>query len=137
MDKEAALKPNITVYYDGLCHLCSREVGHYQRMKGAENIHFVDITEAAFDAGKEGLNPVEIHKTMHVRDKNGKIVLGIDAFISIWNELPSLRFLVPIASFRAVHFILKTLYAGFARIRPLLPRKSCENSPYCEIKYKS
>lgn len=123
---------NISVYYDGLCHLCSREISHYMKMKGAENIEFVDITDSLFDAVAVGLDPIQVHKSMHVRDRSGMIFTGVDAFICIWKELPALRFLVPLARSAPLYSILKIFYAIFAKIRPFLPRKSCESSPYCE-----
>lgn len=127
---------HITVYYDGLCHLCSREINHYRTMAGAENIQFIDITSNDFDAAKENLDPHEIHRNMHVRDRQGELRLGVDAFICIWNELPALRFLAKLAKTGAIHSVLEVLYAGFAKVRPFLPRKSCDNSPYCEIHTK-
>lgn len=130
MDQNAKL----TVFYDGLCHLCSREIKHYRGMRGAENIVFVDITGPGFSAKDEGLDPVEVHKSFHVRDRDGRIVSGVDAFICIWDELEVLRFLAPVARWFPVHTLLKVLYGAFALVRPLLPRKSCEGSPYCETK---
>lgn len=125
---------NISVYYDGLCHLCSREIGHYRGMRGAESIRFVDITAGDFNALKEGVDPRAIHRVMHVKDVSGDLHTGVDAFLRIWAELPALRFFIPLARFGPVNLLLRAAYAGFARIRPLLPRKSCEASPYCETK---
>jgi predicted DCC family thiol-disulfide oxidoreductase YuxK len=94
----------------------------------------MDITSELFHASEEGLDPLAVHRTMHVKKKDGGLALGVDAFIAIWAELPALRFLVPLASFRPIHFLLELFYDFFSRIRPYLPRKSCENSPFCESK---
>lgn len=126
------MKNQVTVYYDGLCRLCSREINHYRGMRGAEALRFIDITSPDFDAPREGVDPVEVHKTMHVRDASGRLHLGVDAFICIWDQLPSLRFLVPVARTVPIHWVLRGFYAVFASVRPWLPRKSCESSPYCE-----
>lgn len=128
---------NIKVYYDGLCHFCSREIDHYKKLKGAENLQFIDITNAAFDPVAENLDPHEVHKSLHVRDVKGQLHVGVDAFIRIWSELAGFKRLVPIAKARPVYAVLKFFYAGFAKIRPLLPRKSCDTSPYCEVHSKS
>lgn len=132
----AASSTEISVYFDGLCHLCSREIRHYQKMNGAERIRFVDITDAAFDAAGEGLDPVAVHRHLHAREKDGSLKTGVDAFFCIWNQLPALRFLVPIARFAPIYYTLVFLYAAFARVRPFLPRRSCDASPYCEWKQK-
>lgn len=127
----------ITVYYDGLCHLCSREINHYKTMSGSEKIQFVDITSALFSAKKEGLNPQAIHKIIHVRDQSGNIKLGVDAFICIWQQLPALSIAAKLAEIKLIKFFLRFFYAIFAIIRPWLPKKSCQNSPFCETNTKS
>ena len=124
-----------SVYFDGLCHLCSREIGHYQKMRGASRLLFVDITGPNFDSAREGLDPVAVHRELHVKDANGIVHTGVGAFIVIWSQLDSLRWLVPIASFKPVRLLLNLLYSAFAKARPLLPRKSCAASPYCEAKH--
>jgi len=123
----------ITVYYDGLCQLCSREIEHYKKMDGASNILFVDITSSGFEAEAEGLDPHKIHQSLHVRDANGQIHIGVEAFIVIWSQLNSLKKIAPLASFGPVKRTLEAGYFLFAKIRPLLPRKKCSDSPYCEV----
>lgn len=125
----------ITVYYDGLCQLCSREIEHYKKMDGAINIAFVDITSLGFDAAAEGLDPHKIHQSLHVRDTSGQIHTGVAAFITIWSQLNSLKKIVPFASFGPVKKTLEAGYFLFAKFRPLLPRKKCADSPYCEVKF--
>lgn len=129
-------KTNLTVYFDGLCHLCSREIEHYRKMKGAERIQFVDITGSSFDAAKEGLDPKRVHKTLHARDESGKMHLGVDAFVQIWERLDSLSWLAATAKLKPVHLALRGAYALFALARPWLPRKGCEASPFCELRPK-
>jgi predicted DCC family thiol-disulfide oxidoreductase YuxK len=124
----------VTVYYDGLCQLCSREIAHYKKMRGADNIHFLDITNADFDAKREDLDPIKVHQTIHAKDQNGKIHLGVDAFLLIWSQLNAMKFLPPLASLWPIKKSLDGGYFVFAKLRPYLPRKSCADSPYCEIK---
>lgn len=45
----AAISKTLSVYFDGLCPLCSREIGHYRKAVGNENISFVDITHVDFN----------------------------------------------------------------------------------------
>ncbi len=127
----------IKVYYDGLCHLCSREIEHYKTMKGAEGILFVDITSSGFDVAAEGLDPHRIHKSLHVRDEKGNISTGVEAFIVIWSQLHRLKKIVPVASFTPIKRTLEAGYFLFAKVRPLLPRKKCADSPYCEVNFSS
>lgn len=125
----------ITVYYDGLCQLCSREINHYKKMDGAHNIAFVDITSVGFSAEAESLDPLKVHQSLHVRDAQGKVHVGVEAFIAIWSQLNSLKKIVPLASFGPIKKVLEAGYFLFAKVRPLLPRKQCSESPYCEVKF--
>ncbi len=124
------------IYYDGLCKACSLEINHYRKQKGAEFFNFVNITTSDFEPQNHGLDPFKVHKVMHVRDRNGNLKEGVDAFRAIWNELPRYRFLVRLSDYRAVRAILELGYRGFIQIRPYLPRRKaedCSASPYCDL----
>ena len=126
----------VTVYYDGLCPLCSREIEHYRVQEGSDKLAFVDITEPEFDAKQVGLDPLQVHQVMHVRRADGSLATKVDAFITIWNELPRYRVLASLARSKAVRPFLDIGYFGFSKIRPYLPRRKdrCKESPYCEMK---
>ena len=125
-----------SVYFDGLCPLCSREIDHYRKQRGAERLRFIDITASDFNAQAEGVDPVAVHKEMHVKTSDGRLVTGVDAFIEIWKVLPRYGFAARLAQRSLIKPVLDFGYMIFATVRPYLPRKSqgCEASPYCEIK---
>jgi predicted DCC family thiol-disulfide oxidoreductase YuxK len=125
----------LSIYYDGLCHLCSREIDHYRKQEGSNQFRFVDITHVDFDALKEGVDPVKVHKVMHVKNNKG-IYTGVDSFIEIWRYLPKYKTAAVVAENPMIKLILKAGYSVFAVIRPYLPKKEadCNQSPYCEIK---
>lgn len=127
-------KTKAKVFYDGLCRVCAAEIQTYQKMKGAEAIDFVDITLPSFDAKKEGLDPFLVHKELHGKDEEGNWHVGVAAFIMIWARLPSLKWLSRWAQKAWLNSFLQMNYKVFVKIRPYLPRKSCEESPYCPIK---
>lgn len=124
-----------TVYFDGLCPLCSREIDHYRKARGSDHLRFIDITHAGFDAAKEGVDPVQVHQVMHVRDQNGKLATGVDAFIEIWKVLPGYNWAARLANRTVPRGLLTVGYYIFAKIRPYLPRKTadCSASPFCGI----
>ncbi len=132
-------KDNIlNVYYDGFCMLCSREIEHYKKQKGSDAIMFTDITSQNFDPIKEGVDPVLVHKIMHVKNSRGELRTGVDAFIEIWEHLPKYKKMAKLAKKSPIKKALNFGYQVFAILRPYLPRKSneCETSPYCERKIK-
>jgi len=124
------------VFFDGLCVVCSAEISQYKKMAGSENINFVDITEPSFNALDERLDPYKINIELHSIDQNGQIHVGVDTFILIWNQINSLKWLARLAQMPFFKKILTLSYHLFIKIRPFLPRKSCESSPYCAIDSK-
>lgn len=122
------------IYFDGLCHLCSREIDHYRKQKSAERLRFVDITSPEFDAVKERLDPFRVHREMHVRRSDGSLAIGVDAFLAIWDVLPRYRFAARWGRRTWANRVLRLGYQAFVQIRPYLPRKKadCSKSPYCE-----
>ena len=130
----------ITVYYDGLCKVCSKEINHYRKQSGADAISFVDICSSNFDARSEGLDPARVHQVMHVRRQDGTLAVKVDAFIEIWSVLPRFKWLAKAARWSPVNAGLNLGYVGFTMIRPFLPRYAnpadCQESPYCDVKVK-
>lgn len=124
----------IKVYYDGLCVVCSSEINHYKKMNGSKNIDFIDITSSDFRADVEGLNPQKVHEELHAKDARGQLHVGVDAFILIWSSIDKLKWLSKAAQKSLIKKILQANYSLFVKIRPYLPRRSCETSPYCETK---
>lgn len=126
----------LTVYYDGLCILCSREIEHYKKQLGSDQIQFIDITADSFSPEKEGVNPFLVHKIMHAKKADGTLVTRVDAFVEIWKLLPKYHWMIKWTKNKVVRKSMDIGYEVFAKIRPYLPKrkKNCEDSPYCEIK---
>ena len=122
------------IYFDGLCKACSAEINHYRKLPGSESFDFVDITSLTFKPEDHGLDPVKVHKVMHVRDSNGVLHEGVDAFVTIWKEIPRYHFLARLSKKQFIRWTLEQGYKAFVVIRPYLPRKKldCSESPYCE-----
>ncbi len=130
--------PKVTVYFDGLCVLCSTEINHYRKSRGSERISFVDICAPGFDPKAHGLDPKAVHKVMHVRRADGTLATKVDAFITIWSTLPGYWILAKTARLGLVRFFLNIGYHFFVLVRPYLPRRkadiyACAESPYCDI----
>ena len=45
----------LTIFYDGSCHLCFREVSHYFQKDNKNLLIGVDISSLGFDSEKYGL----------------------------------------------------------------------------------
>ena len=123
----------VSLYYDGLCRVCSREIEHYRGLHGADQINFVDIADPKFDAEAHGLGGRDVNREIHARDVDGSLHVGVDAFVLIWSKLNAFRWLSKIARRQPAHGLLSVAYAGFVRLRPYLPRKPCAPDGTCRI----
>jgi predicted DCC family thiol-disulfide oxidoreductase YuxK len=118
----------VTLFYDGLCPLCSREVAHYRKHTPEGAILFVDITEPAFDAAAHGFDLAAAHRRLHAR-VGDEIVTGVAAIVAVWEAIPRYRWAARLGRLAGVSLLLSLGYAVFVRIRPLLPRRKM---PLCE-----
>src|SRR4051812_39261516 len=98
--------PTLTLYYDGLCHLCSREVAYYRRRAaGDPSVVFLDIAAPGFDPAAHGLDAAAIHREMHV--KVGESVLtGVKAFLALWQRVPGFAWMARLGRLPGVYHVL-------------------------------
>jgi predicted DCC family thiol-disulfide oxidoreductase YuxK len=114
----------LTVYYDGLCRVCSWEVRHYYEARGvADRVEIVDYTSPDFDAAAEGLDRAALDRYLHVRRPDGRVCVGVEAFIALWEVVPGFGWLARLAGSPVLNPLFRAAYAGFVRVRPYLPRR--------------
>jgi predicted DCC family thiol-disulfide oxidoreductase YuxK len=106
-----------TIYYDGACPVCSREIAHYRGSKGAERLAFVDVS-AAGDPAPDLPREIALAR-MHVRLANGQLVSGAAAFSALWRSLPGWRWLGRFAGLPGVRQVAEWGYRGFLNLRML------------------
>ena len=107
----------ITVYYDGLCGLCSKEINHYRRIAPAGHFEWADIASDESRCSELGVSQSRALEVIHVRDDNGAIHTGLAAFVVMWWALPRWRWLAVIANTPGIHWLGERIYARFARWR--------------------
>lgn len=116
-----------TVYFDGACPLCRREIEHYRGLEGSASIVWVDAATCDPAAFGDGLSRTDALSRLHVRQADGSLASGAAAFASIWARLPAYRWLAGVASRAWTLKILDAGYSAFLRLRPLWRRS--ERSP--------
>lgn len=107
----------ITVFYDGDCKLCRREITHYERLADSKKFRWVDINSSPDALKKRNISTTDALKKLHVEDKYGNIKIGVDAFITIWKNIPEWRLLATFASLPVINEITKIAYKKFAKRR--------------------
>ena len=64
-----------------------------------------------------GISLADGLRLLHAMDQNGKIHVGVDAFILIWSQLSNWIWLGRIVSLPVIRPIINKLYVKFADIR--------------------
>ncbi|MEK9887987.1 MAG: DUF393 domain-containing protein [Gammaproteobacteria bacterium] len=104
----------ISVFFDGKCNLCSKEIDYYQRIAPKNTFNWVDITKTPGELDKFEIKLSDGLRLMHVADSNGNIFTGVDAFIIMWKQIKYWKFLGLFVSLPIVKQIAKLLYQYFA-----------------------
>lgn len=108
-----------TVYFDGDCPICSREIATYRQSRGGDAIDWVDASRCDDAALSTGLDRASALQRFHVRGADGTLISGAAAFVEIWKHLPAFNWLARIGARPRVLAVLDTLYAGFLHLRRL------------------
>jgi len=103
-----------TVFYDGKCGLCSKEIDHYRKIAPQGVFHWQDVTQSAEELEKRGISLAESLRLLHATDAEGKLHIGVDAFILIWSQLDRWRLLGRIVALPPVRKVADLLYIAFA-----------------------
>ena len=114
----------LTVLYDGACPLCRREIGVY---RGLQPLHsdspvcFADVNDAALPL-PPGTTREQLLARFHVRDRDGELLSGAQAFLALWAALPGWRWLALAGRMPGAAWVMEHGYRFFLRWRPMLQR---------------
>lgn len=124
MDK-ASVKANnqVTVYFDGSCPLCRREIGFYKNSAGADQIRWEDISRVLDGQVAGDLSCQQAMARFHVRAADGSLKSGAAAFVELWLSLKNWYWLGWMFAHPPGVWFLEKCYVGFLRIRPAIQRR--------------
>ena len=112
----------LTVYYDGACPLCRREIAFISsRMKDGDAA-FLDISDGAGEKLGPDLDRETALKRFHIRLSNGTLLSGASAFAEIWKKTPGLGWLGHLVSQPSLTPSFDWLYSRFLIVRPWFQR---------------
>ncbi|WP_153771555.1 DUF393 domain-containing protein [Labrenzia sp. CE80] len=107
----------LTVYYDGKCGLCAREIAFFQKRKANNPIRWNDVARAPETLADSGLSQAEALMFMRVADNKGRIHGGLDAFVLLWGQFRGWRLLARLLQLPLLHPLASRLYRLFAKLR--------------------
>jgi predicted DCC family thiol-disulfide oxidoreductase YuxK len=117
MPADATNPPRLTVYYDGGCPLCRREIDTYRRRPGAEACAWIDASRSDDAALGPGLTREAALARLHVRDASGRLASGARGFAALWQALPGTAWLGRLATAGPMPWLLEGAYRGFLVLR--------------------
>ena len=106
----------VEVYYNSACPVCKAGISAQQGKMSACNVQWKDVHSES-EARKE--LPVELEKVrerLHVRDKDGRWQVGIDAFIALWSKSPTQKWKARLLSLAIIRPVARLAYNVFARV---------------------
>lgn len=109
-------EPGLTVWYDGACPLCAREIALMRRLDEEGRVCFVDLETAP----ETPLPRQAMLERFHVSTLDGATQSGAAAFAELWRQLPALRPLGRLASWPPLLAVLERAYRVFLKLRPRL-----------------
>jgi predicted DCC family thiol-disulfide oxidoreductase YuxK len=108
----------LTVFHDGSCPLCRREIGLARRV--TESVEFIDVSRAGTNEIVPGLRGDVAMQRFHVRRADGEILSGAAAFIEMWSHAPRLKWMRQVARHRWLVWLLDKVYGLFLYLRPAI-----------------
>ncbi len=113
----------LTVFFDGACPICDREIAFMRRLDKRLLLIFCDFSRPNYDPTSIDISPIELGRIIHARWSDGTIITGVDVFRAMW-EAVGLGFLVRLTRFSLVEPLVVKAYAWFARNRLRLTGRS-------------
>lgn len=108
--------PEVEVFFDGGCSLCSREIALLRRLDRRDRVLWTDIDAPGFDASPLGTDRDTLMRRIHGRLPGGEWIEGVEVFRRTWSAI-GLGWLVPLTRLPGVRHLLDGSYVLFARWR--------------------
>ena len=123
----------LTIFFDGACPICAREIALMKRLDRRRQLAFCDFSRPDYDAVSIGFAPSELGRVIHARWADGSVLTGVDVFRAMW-EAVGLGFLARLSRLSLVEPLVLNAYAWFARNRlqltgrlPPCPGGACDS----------
>ena len=107
----------LTLFVDGECPLCAREIRWLQRHASAERLVLEDVSVPGFAC--DGRSSDQLRRKLHARSADGQWLTGIDATYWSWRAAGRGRWAAPLG-WPPLRPFLKLSYWLFSLARPYL-----------------
>lgn len=106
----------LTLFYDGMCPLCQKEMKHLVKYNTQGNLSFVDIMEPGFSEQYPELDWDALNNRIHGKTDQGDIITGLDVTYLAW-KLVGKGWVYAPTRWPIIRWFADRLYNIFARHR--------------------
>ena len=106
----------LTVFFDGACPICAREIALMKRLDRRQRLAYCDFSRLDYDTASKGFAPSELGTVIHARWADGSVITGVDVFRAMW-EAVGLGLLAKLSHLSLVEPLVLRAYEWFARNR--------------------
>ena len=101
-----------TILYNDKCPVCSFEIEHYRNLcsKGGIDLDFEKISADGPVLVASKLTVEDAKKRLHFLTADGRVLVGLDAFLALWAEMPGYRVLGRVVSVPGIYHLACLLY---------------------------
>jgi predicted DCC family thiol-disulfide oxidoreductase YuxK len=120
----------LTVFFDGHCPLCTKEISLLKQFDTRKKLHFEDIHAIDFAYRYPYIDVVAADKRLHGQLASGQIITGLDVTAKAWGLVGHHKWL-QILRWPVIRWFADLGYMIFARFRHPIARlfgdKSCQD----------
>ena len=108
--------PELTIFYDGGCPLCMKEMRHLHQADSKNKILFVDINANDFQSNYPTIKKDEANRILHGWVADGSLILGLDVTCKAWSLVGKGRWLA-VLRWPLIKPVADLFYLFFAKYR--------------------
>jgi predicted DCC family thiol-disulfide oxidoreductase YuxK len=124
------MTPALTLYYDGQCAFCTREMMRLAGWDQHQRLAFVDMSQPGFDPSRLALTMPELNREMASQMADGRVLLGVDSMLAAY-PLVGRGYLAWPLRVPGLRTLLAALYRLFARHRYAMSKLLGYKMPDC------
>ncbi len=113
----------LTVFYDGDCPICRREITLVKRFNRKNRLEFIDFSRPTYCSADHGLNQCDLGRVIHARWSDGTMIRGVDVFREMWKAI-GVGWLAKASHWPIINSLLTKAYDWFAKNRLSLTGRS-------------
>lgn len=85
--KEVPVSTKLTLFYDGGCPLCVKEMKHLKAKDKLQNLKFENIWAVDFAERYPHIDVAEANRILHGQKANGEMIYGLDVTHAAWSAV--------------------------------------------------